>query len=124
MKKWIVAGILAFALLAVARPALAGDCWGGGCGGCGSKFGISITVCGKQLGCGGACLTCWSPWYTMWPYESYFQAPAPIGQYPYWPPSMAPVDAGSSTCGGGSYTGFGVQQTGYGGQGPCYWYGN
>lgn len=47
--------------------------FGGGCGYGGGGYG------GGQL----------APWYTYWPLEAHFNAPAPT-HYPYWPQAMAP----------------------------------
>ncbi len=152
MRRSILAGVLAVPLLLV--PAQAHG-WGGcaSCGGCGAggqgwgfgnciRFGAGVrfTVCGHTLSvgncCGPGCLTCLSPWYSYYPYEAYFNAPAPLGSYPYYPsPMVAPNTfgggAGCATCGGFGAAGYAppVMAGGYGyppagvTAAPAYWYG-
>ena len=69
---------------------------------------------GSGAGFGGA------PWYSYWPLEAHFQVPAPTG-YPFWPSPMSPMMNGPAAYG---YTPGAIQQTGYSGPAPSYWYGN
>lgn len=54
--------------------------------------------CGVQAGfvfnmnsCGGQCNL--GPWYSYFPYEAYFQTPAPVCGYPNWPATFPPAQA-------------------------------
>jgi hypothetical protein len=74
------------------------------------------------------------PWYSYFPYDAYFQTPAPVGGWPFWPPASAPAvppgvrpDNGNGN-GNGNDNGQsmfspprGIQPAG--GAVPKYWYG-
>ena len=75
-----------------------------------------------------------APWYTYFPYPAYFQLPAPVGGYPYWPAPpvgvAAPTDphpppplsqAPPRTPPPAPPSGF--QPVVYDAQVPSYWYG-
>jgi len=91
--------------------------------------------CNINIGC-GPCCGCKapaSPWYTYWPYQAYFQVPAPLGGYPYpwWtspksPP--APVTPGQPSTPVPQSTNLAapaatVQPASYAPAAPSYWYG-
>jgi hypothetical protein len=115
---------IAFVVLACAVPARAlahGDCGGIGFGFrvC-ANLGLSIAPCAPPCcapcgPCGGACGPGAgpgaAPWYSYWPYDAYFQTPAPM-TYPFWPGPQVPAQPPAP-----------VQQTGYHPPGPSYWYG-
>jgi hypothetical protein len=83
-------------------------------------FNLNSGGCGCQAG----------PWYSYWPYEAHFQAPAPTGcGYPYWPgaygapvagqaPAAAPMATPPATI---KQSGF--ETISFGNQAPSYWYG-
>jgi hypothetical protein len=120
MKRRFLVAFVALACAAV--PARASDC--GGCG-FGFPFGFGFRVCGNiniactgcpPCGpCGGACGPGagpgTAPWYLYWPYDAYFQVPAPI-TYPFWPAPQVPSAAPAT-----------LQPAGYYPTGPSYWYG-
>jgi hypothetical protein len=139
MKRFALAGMLALAPLVAASKANAW--WGGGCGGngCGGGFtiggSISISgfckgwcnnggcssnfgpICGGGGGGGGL-----APWYSYYPYDAYFQTPAPTG-YPYWPAPMTPYPSPATTANVGSYP-YGGTFVPTAAQVPSYWYGH
>lgn len=146
MKKLALAAMLAVTPLLFAQKA---NAWGGGCGdGCSGGFtlGGSISVngfckcwhgggCGNQFGpmcggggCGGAYGGGYggsgglAPWYSYYPYDAYFQTPAPTG-YPYWPAPMTPYPAAGVTADTGSYP-YGGTYMPVAAQVPSYWYGH
>jgi hypothetical protein len=54
-------------------------------------FGCRFNNTGMKGGCGG-CVA--GPWYSYFPYNAYFQTPAPVFGWPYLPPQPAtPVPA-------------------------------
>ncbi|HZU34264.1 MAG TPA: hypothetical protein VFA18_00060, partial [Gemmataceae bacterium] len=60
-----------------------------GCGGCGcGPWGFGFNVGGHisitGAPCGGGALGQAGPWFSYYPYEAYFQTPAPYPSYPYW----------------------------------------
>jgi hypothetical protein len=65
------------------------------------------------------------PWFSYFPYDAYFQMPAPIAPYPNWPMPFPPRPVMPPA------TGYQmppmaappVQPVGYGYQMPAYWYG-
>jgi hypothetical protein len=78
-------------------------------------------------GCGGGCQA--GPWYSYWPYEAHFQAPAPTGCYPYWGGAAygAPV-AGQAPATPAATPPATIKQSGFetisfGNEAPSYWYG-
>jgi hypothetical protein len=86
--------------------------------------------------CGNICLCPQAgPWYSYFPYDAYFQTPAPVGGWPFWPTNAAPaippgVQNGSDDKSNNSngpqsmfYQRPGVQPAGYGAPAPSYWYG-
>ena len=88
--------ILPAALPLLCLPSL-GYAWG--CGGCGSGCGQPVTCTGSfswnfNLSC-HKCSCLAGPWYSYWPYDSYFTTPAPVNNYPYWPgtPTVAEATA-------------------------------
>jgi hypothetical protein len=51
---------------------------------------------GISAHCSVSCGDCANgPWYMYWPYEAYFQTPAPVTPYPSWPGPMTAGAAGS-----------------------------
>jgi len=82
------------------------------------------------------------PWYTYFPYDAYFQTPAPTGyQFPNWPGPQTssaafnhhfgapPAFGGPAPAFGGPYAApsptppANVRPVGYSYQAPSYWYG-
>lgn len=117
---------------ALALPFLAGPVYANGS----CTFGISITLFGGSdccnpcaSGCGPCGPAQAMPWYTYWPYDSYFQTPAnPC--FPYWPtmsPSAPPAAAAPATLPQvqpARYQAPTYQPVGYyPQQAPSYWYG-
>jgi hypothetical protein len=61
------------------------------------------------------------PWYSYYPYNAYFQTPAPVGGWPYWPASAAPPalpELPSMPSVPES-----ARPAGYAAPAPSYWYG-
>jgi len=84
MRKLLWAALVALPFLLIPARAHA---WG--CDGCGGSCGpwtvnLGFTF-GITNGCGGnGGLAQAGPWFSYWPYEAYFQTPAPYPSYPYW----------------------------------------
>jgi hypothetical protein len=83
-------------------------------------FNMNCGGCGCQAG----------PWYSYWPYEAHFQAPAPTGCFPYWPGPYGAQAGGAPSAVGAPLPApaaairqSGFETTSYGGQAPSYWYG-
>lgn len=74
-----------------------------------------------------------APWYTYFPYNAYFQTPAPVCAWPFWPTgpgaSVAPGGAGPDVSRSprsfqsGYFVPRDIQPVGYSGPPPSYWYG-
>jgi hypothetical protein len=118
--------VIAFAVLVGAVPARASaECCFGFGGGTGFGFRIAGNVKVCISGCGPCCTPCGpcggpcgpgagpgtAPWYLYWPYDAYFQVPAPI-TYPFWPAPQVPPPAPAA-----------LQPAAYYPTGPSYWYG-
>lgn len=43
------------------------------------------------------CQCCLGPWYSYFPYDAYFQVPAPVCAYPNWPVPFPPAQAAPAT---------------------------
>jgi hypothetical protein len=92
-------------------------------------FGCNINSPGTQ------CKPMAGPWYTYFPYNAYFQTPAPVYGWPYLPSQAAqPVPAPQSNAGpripqkpqtqeGYHPAPSDVQTVGYVAPAPSYWYG-
>jgi hypothetical protein len=72
------------------------------------------------------------PWYSYFPYNAYFQTPAPVGGWPFWPTTSATAGMPYSGAPAGPaagppqsmfYAPRGIQPVGYGAPAPSYWYG-
>jgi hypothetical protein len=68
--------LLAAPSLAYALPSMTFD----------AGFGCHFNSCNGK-GCAGGCVA--GPWYTYFPYNAYFQTPAPVYGWPYFPPQAA-----------------------------------
>jgi hypothetical protein len=74
-----------------------------------------------------------APWYSYFPYNAYFQTPAPVCGWPFWPTGGAANASPGGAAPGGSrgpqnFLGMGygprdLQPVAYYGQPPSYWYG-
>lgn len=127
MKKILTATLLCLPLLAASARA---NCLGPVNVNTGANAWCNINIGGCCPGC-GKCPS--SPWYTYWPYQAYFQVPAPIGGYPFpwWTspkPPPVPVSPGipPAAVQGSSYkpeTPAPVQPASYYQPAPSYWYG-
>lgn len=148
MKRFALAGMLALAPLVAAPKANAWWGGGGGCGngcsggftiggsislsgfckgwhsgGCGSNFGpMCCGDGGGGYGSGGYGGGGLAPWYAYYPYDAYFQTPAPTG-YPYWPAPMTPYPSPATSANVGSYPYSGTFVP-TAAQVPSYWYGH
>jgi hypothetical protein len=129
MKKLLWTCLLALPFFAIPSPVQA---WGSvsvqkTCYGCEQSSGT------LNFGwwCNGKCGTCTcqaGPWYSYWPYEAHFAAPAPTGCYPWWPGALGgvgleqgPAVAPAAPAAAIKQSSF--QTVGFGGQVPSYWYG-
>ncbi|HMF16616.1 MAG TPA: hypothetical protein VKE98_05380, partial [Gemmataceae bacterium] len=71
------------------------------------------------------------PWFSYFPYDAYFQMPAPILAYPNWPSPFPPPPPVMPPANGfqppppmpASTVAPPVQRVGYGYPTPAYWYG-
>jgi hypothetical protein len=87
--------------------------------------------CGASAHWGVTCGKCnvgtAKPWYTYFPYNAYFQAPAPVGGWPFWPTAATPAyPAGTNFAPKTSMFSAprGIQPVGYiPPSPPSYWYG-
>jgi hypothetical protein len=115
--------LAALPLLLISGQVNAGDCGPYTVGG---SFRLSFSCGNGGYSCGnggGGCGCTAGPWYSYWPYEAHFQAPAPTGCFPYWPSP----DAAAGLPAGGVVPPVAVSQPGtyqpVGYQAPNYWYG-
>jgi hypothetical protein len=81
MKAFFRAALLALPFLAVPSLANAQNGPSNFNAGINCHFNYSNGGCGISAG----------PWYTYFPYNAYFQTPAPIGGWPYWPAASMAV---------------------------------
>jgi hypothetical protein len=97
-------------------------CGGGGCGGRPLKVDgyINWNFNIRLFGPGGGCLA--GPWYSYWPYEAHFAAPAPTDPYPWWPgPSTFPPGGPTVPQTAPPTTPAANQPVGYFIEAPSYW---
>lgn len=81
MRKFLWVTAVAMPLLFAPSQAHAWG-WGGGCFPCG--VGIDAGAHFNVYNVNTGFIASAAPWYTYYPYEAYFQVPAPYPSYPYW----------------------------------------